>query len=199
MIRTSTGVIASFGKDAPFTDELVLSLPDRFRLTLDVGSGLQKARVIQVVNGESGWQSTGGMVTELGKERLGELREEAYLLWLATLVPLLKDDAFELKPLPEGKVNDRPAAVVQVTRKGHGDVRLYFDKASGLLVKSERRAKEAGQPFDQEYVYGEHKEFDGVTLPTRQQELRGGKRFAELAEMAYKFPRTVEDSTFGRP
>jgi hypothetical protein len=197
-VRSSTGAIATgAGKDLPFKDEMTWKLPDRFRLTLDVGP--DKTHLVTVVTPDKGWQMTGGQVTELSPERLEELREEGYVLWLATLAPLKKDAGFELAPLPETKVSGQPAAGVKVAHKGHSDASLYFDKQSGLLVKIERHAREAGLTVDKEYVFSDYKDFDGIKLPTKQQELLNGKRFTELAGIAYKFPRSVEDSTFAKP
>jgi hypothetical protein len=199
-VRTATGVLMTFGKETPFTDELWSQLPDRFRLSLDLRMGQQKARIIQVVNGNRGWESTGGAVSELSKERLEELRQEAFVrLWLATLVPLQKDSSLELGVLPDAKVNDQPAAVVKVSRKGQPDLRFSFDKASNLLVKIERRASEAGLVFDQEFFFTDYKDFDGVKLATKQVEMRGGKTFAELTGISYKFPRSIDDGVFNRP
>src|SRR5262249_25113206 len=129
---------------------------------------------------------------------LEELREEAYVQWLATLVPL-KKDPFELAPVPEIKVDGKPAGGVKVSSKGHGDVKLYFDKASGLLVKIERPAREAGLQVDKEYVYSDHKTFDGVKLPTRSVELLNGKKFTQLSSAAYKFLDKPDASAFDKP
>ena len=197
-VRTSTGAIASpTGKDLPFKDEMSWKLPDRFRLSLEVGA--EKTRLVTVVTSDKGWQMTGGQVAELSAERLGELREEAYVLWLETLVPLKTDSAFELAPLPEAKVNGQPAAGVKVAHKGHTEASLYLDKQSGLLVKIARRAREAGLTVDKEYLFSDHKDFDGVKMPTKQQELLNGKRFTELTGISYKFPSSLDDSTFAKP
>ena len=76
-VRTSTGAIASpTGKDLPFKDEMSWKLPDRFRLSLEVGA--EKTRLVTVVTSDKGWQMTGGQVAELSAERLGELREESF-------------------------------------------------------------------------------------------------------------------------
>jgi hypothetical protein len=197
-VRTSTGTMSLFGKDLAFTDEMTWKLPDRFRLTLEVGTGQDRTHLVMVVNPDKGWQTTGGMVMDLGPDRLEELREEEYVLWLTTLTPLLKE-GFELTPLPDGRVGSRPAAVVKVASKGHADTRLSFDKETGLLLKLDRRGKEAGLTVDKEYVYDAHKAFDGVKLPTKLLELIDGKRFTELTDISYKFPRTVNDAVFSRP
>jgi hypothetical protein len=197
-VRTSAGFTSSFGREVPFTDELVVSLPDRMRLTV-VSGGTQKTRVVQVVNGDKGWVFAGGRASEMGKDRLSEMREEVYLLWVTTLAPLSRDTAFTLAPLPEEKVNGRPVVGVKVTAKGHTDVRLYFDRETSLLVKAARKTSEAGVKFEQEYLFGDHKEFEGVRLPTKVTELRDGRRATELGGIAYKFPRSIEATTFDRP
>lgn len=197
-VRTAAGVTASFGRDVPFTDELVVSLPDRIRLAI-VSGGTQKTRVVQVVNGDKGWVHAGGMVSAMGKDRLAEMREEVYLLWVTTLAPLKRDAEFTLAPLPEEKLDGRPVVGVKVTAKGHADVKLYFDRERSLLVKAVRKTSEAGVAFEQEYRFAEHKEFEGVRLPTKVTELRNGKRSTELGGIAYKFPRTIEAGTFDRP
>lgn len=197
-VRTGTGTLAPAGKDLPFTEETVWQLPGRFRMTLDVGGGPDRSRIVVAVGPDKGWQSTGGTVADLGRERLEELREEAYVLWLTTLTPL-RQDGFELTPLPEARAGGRALAGVRAASKGHADVQLYFDKESGLLVKVERRAREAGLAVEKEYLYGSPKDFDGVKLPTRVTELHNGSRFADLTNVSYKFLRTVNDATFARP
>jgi hypothetical protein len=197
--RTDTGTIPAPGKDVPFTDELVWQLPGRFRLTIDLGTGQDRSRVVRVVTPDKAWQTTGGTVTELGPDRLDELREEAYVLWLFTLTPLLKEPGFDLSLVPEVEVSGRAAQGVKVVHKGHADTRLYFDKETGLLVQIERRASEGGLPVQKRYVYADHKEFDGVRLPGRQAEVTNGKVTAELKDSSYRLLRGVNEAVFSKP
>ena len=83
--------------------------------------------------------------------------------------------------------------------KGHVEVRLYFDKASGLLVKIERLSKEAGVSLNKEYIYSAHKDFDGVKLPTKEVDLINGRKFSELTSMTYKLQTKIDDATFAKP
>jgi hypothetical protein len=197
-LRTASGTLKTFGKDAPFTEELVWQLPQRLRRTLEIGSGPDRSRLVIVVAADKGWQTTGGMVTELGTERLRELHEDAYLLWLATLTPL-RQEGVELSPLPESRLDGRPVLSIRASGKGHADVRLSFDKESGLLVKIGHRVQEAGQAVEKEYVYGDPRAFEGVKLPTKVQELHDGRRFAERTGITYKFPRPADEAAFSRP
>jgi hypothetical protein len=200
MTRTSSGVLSALGKDTPFTDELLLSLPDRYNHTLFVGpGGGNRPKVVVVLAKDKGWQQTGGMTMDLGADRVAELRGDIYLLWLTTLTPLQKDDGFTLAPLPDEKVNGQPAAVIKVGRKGQSDVRLFFDKSSRLLVKADRRGREGGVEFPQEFFFSEHKDFDGASLPTKILEQRSGRKFTELSEVKYKMHTSVDDAKFGKP
>jgi len=199
VMRRGTGTMNVFEKEVPFTDDALFHLPDQFRLMVNLGAADQKTQVIVVMNGNKGWRSTGGATTEMGKEALEEFRQACYLFWVGTLVPLKKDSAFELSMLPEIKVQDQPAVGVKVSRKGRGDVNLYFDKSSGLLVKMGHKTTEAGIKVDKDYVLGDYKVFDGVKLPARQTELTNGKKFNELNITSYRFPEKVDEGAFGKP
>jgi hypothetical protein len=135
---------------------------------------------------------------EVGKEELSDLQEEGYMWWVLTLVPL-KDKAFELTTLPDTTVDNRPAAGLKVSSKGHEDIKLYFDRDRGLLVKAERKGKEVGLPVDKAYQFSDYKTFDGVQLPTKYVEFTNGKKFLEVTSITYQFPTRVEESTFAKP
>jgi hypothetical protein len=199
VVRKSAGRMTVADKEILFANESTAQLPDRWRVEADLRAGEQKLHLLQVVNGDKGWQSTGGAVAELTAERLKEVREDGCVWWLTTLLPLTKGTSLRLAPLPETKINGEPALGVKVSSKGHADVSLYFDKQSRLLVKTERQAVEAGAPVAREETYSGYKEFDGIKLPTRVVQTAGGKKFSEITEAAYKFPPKVEETTFAKP
>jgi hypothetical protein len=199
MTRRAKGIMSLSGQDVPFSDELVLQLPQRWRWTLEVGNPGQTTRLVFVVNGDIGWQAGGGTVMDLGKQKLEELREEAYVLWLSTLLPLIKENGFSLAALPDAEVEGHPAACVLITHSGRPDLKLYFEKQSGLLVKIARRAKMADLTVEKEYVYGAHRSFAGMQLPTKYAELANGKKFVNVADITYQFLRSVDERAFGRP
>jgi outer membrane lipoprotein-sorting protein len=194
VLRTGAGTI-TLGKDTKaFTAEVAWSLPDRLRMALLVE---KKFPLTTVLNGDKGWQSSGGPAMEMGAESLRELRDELAVRRLATLTPLTRDE-FKLAPLPEIKVNGEPAVGVKAAR-GKTEMKLYFDKKTHLLVKIERRASEGGQMLDKEYVFSDHKEFDGVKLPTKEVVLINGRKFTEESGMTYKLPKKIDDTLFGKP
>jgi hypothetical protein len=190
--RKGTGTV-ELGKALSLTDELTVSLPDRTRHVIDVE---KMAHIVAVLNGDKAWESSGGPATEVTALRAQELRDEAYLLWLATLTPL-KKDGVTLKPQKEIKVNDKPAVGVSVSSKGRPDATLYFDKESHLLVKIEREANLGGRKVDKEYLFAGYKEVDGVQLPTKLTEIVNGRKFSEMT-VSYKLHKP-DDATFAKP
>jgi hypothetical protein len=198
-VRKSAGRMTVAGKEVPFAEEQTAQLPSRWRRETEMRAAMQKLRVLMVVNGDKGWQSAGGAVLDVGTERLRELREEGYAQWLTTLLPLKKDPALQLAPLPEVKVNGEPARGVKVSSKGRPEVKLYFDKKSHLLVRTERQAAEAGETVAREETYSGYKEFDGVKLPTKIALVVGGKKFSDTTEAAYRFPEKLPEGTFAKP
>jgi hypothetical protein len=198
MARKVTGVMSLLGKELPFTIEAIQQLPGQLRLSSEMTVNNQKIAALRVLNGDKGWQVSGGAVAEMGKEELHDFQEEAYTLWVGTLVPL-KDKAFTLAPGPDAPVRGQPAVGVRVTRRGHGEVRLYFDKTSGLLVKVERRAKEGLLDVDKEYIFFDHKSTDGVVLPAKYTEVINSKKVVEVTSTVHRMLNRVEEGTFGKP
>jgi hypothetical protein len=192
--RGGKGVLALRGSDLPFTTEEILNLPNQSRVKLEVN----RAQIMEVFNDDRGWKQSGGATIAMSPGRLAEVREEAYVWWLATLAPLLKD-GFDLDVLPEINVDGRPAAGVKVTARGRPDAALYFDKDSGRLVKIRRRAKEAGIESDKEYFYSDYKDVDGVKIPGKEVVHLNGRKFSEVQYTEYKFLRKPDESAFARP
>ena len=83
--------------------------------------------------------------------------------------------------------------------RGRGDIKMYFDKGTNLLVKLERRARDQGVYATKEYLYSEHKFTDGVKWPTKIVETINGNKSVEISAATYRVLRSVEDATFAKP
>jgi hypothetical protein len=192
-IRTVKGTLVLETGKVPLGAEFTMQLPDRTRATFDLEPGGRKLHMLLVLNGKQGWGVSAGVVRDLTPGELDDLREDSYDAWVETLWPL-RDKAFRLMPLPETKINDRPAVGIKVAREGHGDVALFFDKQSHLLVRRARAGKSA-----KESVYSDFKEFDGLKLPTHVVETKDGKKTTELTITGYRFPERLDESLFAKP
>jgi len=198
-----TGTFYGLGEGIPYTGEWAIQLPSQMRVAIESKANDMTFRMIRVVNGDKGWiKLNDDDAKEMSKEQLAEEREELYGDWVGTLLPL-KDKAFKLAPLGEVKVQDRDAVGVLISHAGHRDVRLYFDKASGLPVKRETVVKDVegggDREIQQEAIESDFKEFDGVKLPTKTVMKRDGKRFVEGQWSKVQPAEKLDDSVFARP
>jgi hypothetical protein len=103
----------------------------------------------------------------LKKELKAEFLQLAAIQEVSLLYPLLDKDKFTLKAEKDDKVDGKDVAVVLVARKGAKDMRLFFDKESGRLVRYTYKLPDPlGGEADTEVTLGEFKEFSGVLQPT---------------------------------
>src|SRR5262249_22162698 len=76
----------------------------------------------------------------------------------------------------------------------------YFDKATGLLAKMERRAlADAQKEVTEESCYSDYKDVDGVKVPMKIVVRHDGEQFLEMEVTEYGFLERIDDSAFARP
>jgi hypothetical protein len=196
MTAKAKGTFYGLGDGIEFTAELFMQYPDKRRREIDAGG----MKIVDVVNGGKGWASAGEMVQEMPKEMLDELREEMYCSAVTGLRALL-GDGFKLTALEPIKVGDKPALGVRVSKKGHRDVSLYFDKDTGLLLRSEWRGKDPrmGTGFTEERLIGGYKKIDGLQVPFKVTVKHDGKLFIEQELTEAKPAEKLDDKLFAKP
>lgn len=192
--RTSSGVF-SFGQTQNFSDEFVISLPDKLRLTINL---TMAERLVLCMNGDKGWSSASGIAQDLPKEKIAELKDEAYFLRVINLVDLLGQNA-KLASLPENKVNGAAVRGVKASIQGGTEVSLYFDKNTGLLSKAERKSKQSGVDVIKGAIFSNYKAYGNVTLPATEAQLLGANKIADIKDIKYFFEEKIDDSLFNSP
>ncbi|QJW92743.1 hypothetical protein [Frigoriglobus tundricola] len=194
------GTFHGMGDGIPMTGEVTTQGPDQQRIDIEVEAGGQKIPILIVVDGDKGWSKIAKDTNELGKDELGEAKEQAYAGWVATLAPL-KGKQFKLATVGEIMIEKRPALGVKVSSKGHRDVDLYFDKETGLLVKSESRVKEegSGQEVTEESFPSEYKEIQGTKQAMKFTVKRNGKLYMEGESTDVQLAEKLDASTFAKP
>lgn len=195
------GKIIFNGNLVPFTANSTLQLPGRFKNVLQMGEGADKSHtLVQLINGDKLVVTVDGQPLQLPPPALAEIRMTLDVQRACRLVPLLNDRSYELAPAGEEKVNNRSADGVKVSAKGHKDLRLWFDRQTGLLLKTEHALEDGGgKEVLQEEFYGEFKEFGGVRRWTRVVVFRGGKKVLEAEVLDVRYPDRVDDAEFARP
>src|SRR5262249_16677376 len=132
-------------EDFAFTGEVFTQPNGDFKYVFELNANQLGISFVMALNGDKGWRSTGGMLEDLDDANLAEMKLGRYYDRVTSLAPLLRDKEFTLGSLGELKIKDKPTLGVKAVAKGQPDIKLYFDKASGLLVKTEYRAKTPGQ------------------------------------------------------
>jgi hypothetical protein len=168
--------------------------PDKFLVEI-------QGEFTMVLNGDKGWVRTKSKTRDMSKAELEEHREGVYSFWVISLLPL-RDGAFKLTALGDKRVLDRPTAGIRVSRKGHSDLSLYFDKETGLLARMDTRFKEArtGKEINQETTFCGYtvEAASGTRSPTKISINRDGKHVVE-AHIDLKHIEKIDGRIFARP
>jgi hypothetical protein len=188
------GTYYGMGDGLPYTAKYAVQWPDQFRMDIE-------NVFLLVLDRDKGWIIMNNQAQDMTKEQLKEQKEQRYAGWVATLAPL-KDKAFTLAALGESKVGDRPALGVKVSHEGHRDVSLFFDKETGLLVKSEYRVNAdelGGKEVNQEAFFSGHLETDGIKVFRKIVVKRDGKLFVEAEISDFKPAEKLDSKLFAKP
>ena len=193
------GTLKTFGADATFTTEYFVQLPSqRKEVTKFDISGMMHS-MTRTVDSDKGWMIIRGKVQDMPPAEVTAQKEQLYADWVSTVLPL-KDPAFKLASLGETQIDDKPAVGIKVMRAGHADISLYFDKGSGLLVKSVHRSRGlGGKEGEAEFYYSDYKDVDGVKQYTKLVVKSGGKEVVSTEISDFKLHEKLDSKIFAKP
>jgi outer membrane lipoprotein-sorting protein len=185
------------GNEFPFTGTLAFAIPGRIRLEMALEVAGQKASLVQIVNGDKTYQTENGVPTRLTPEMQAELRESAVIQEVSLLYPLLDPEKYTLAAEKDTRIDGKDAAVVLVKSKGLKDSRLYFDKATGLLLAMQREGLSPGQKkVDELTVFSNFKKVEGMVAPMTSRVTHDAKPFLAIGVVEYKPAAKVDDNLF---
>jgi hypothetical protein len=200
------GDMSLLGMDLEFTGDLAYSLPDRYRMEMTTEIMGMKMVIRQVVKGETikSTVNVGGMdvPTGGGDAEKEELKLAAAMQDAEQLTPLLDAKKFTIKAADDEDVDGKKAAVVVVTPKAiDKEVKLYFDKKSGLLVKTAHKGigpGDGGAPVEvlEEMYHSDYKKVKGVQVPTKLVVNHDGKKFMTVNMSDYELLEKLDDKEF---
>jgi hypothetical protein len=193
-----SGVIFLPTGAAAATRASIMALPDRGKWTIDMRSATGASSVTIVLNGLRGWTKTMAGVNDLPLTQFDAVQNEAHTYWLASLQPF-KSRALKWDLLNDATVDGRATRVLKVSQAGRPAVTLYFDRETFLLLKAAYAGVENLQPVAKEFVFSEHKEFEGQRLPAKVQVFQTGKKLEEWNTESVRFPSSLDDREFTKP
>jgi len=190
---TIKGTLRVGSADNPFTGVVTTGGAGKYRLEMEATLDKQKYSVTQVINGsavKSARTLNGLPLAALSDAEREELVTAAAVQEAGQLLPLLDPKRFVLKTAPDEAVAGKPAAGVMATLvESKKDVKLLFDRETGLLVKTSRKGLGPGEagPVDvvQDAEMSGFKVFDGVKVATAVTVAHDGKPFMTLGVTAY--------------
>jgi hypothetical protein len=181
-----------------FTQESAIMAPDKLKETVEMEVMGQNVRVVTTFDGSKAHIVANGQEVPVEDKIKETLKNAVYAMRVAQMVPLLKEKGFELSPVGEVKVEDKPAVGVRVSSKGHNDISLFFDKKTNLLVKMEHRTVDpmSGNEITEERIITEYGKSDGLPTPKRVLIKHDGNKFMELEVLDVKRLDKIDDSEF---
>lgn len=115
-----------------FKEDILTAGQDKIRFTLVLNN---TTPITIGVLGDKGWTSSNGNAAfPLPADRLREVKQEALVMYLATLVPLV-ENKYPMKLRNLESVQGRDAVGLEVLVPGNRPVIFHFDKGTMLLVK----------------------------------------------------------------
>jgi hypothetical protein len=186
--------------DLPFTIEDTWQMPKRYKTTSTFRLMGRQVIQTQAIDGDRGWIRIDGQTQDLPREAITEMSEQKYAEDLGRLA-FLKARGIQLSALDEIKVDGRPAVGIIVKSAGHRDVKLYFDVASGLLVKREHRVLDPSSRGEvlQEVIFGDYQAQGGLKHYKRITAYRDGKKVLEAKVTEIEFFKNLGEKVFARP
>lgn len=191
-VMKEKGTYYGMGDGLPYTSVIHMQRPDKFKMEI-------KDIFTLCVDGDKGWMKSNMGVTDLPKEEMELQRINQKAGWIMTLLPL-KDKAYTVVSEGAADVDGMKTTVIKVSRAGHPTVKLYFDKKSHHLVKSQFKTMSSEQKKEvtAEYHFSDFKMSAGATLPHRMVLKHDGKLYVE-GEVTEMTPAKLDAKTFARP
>lgn len=196
------GKFYGLGDAVDYTGEWAVQGLDRSRMELQMEVMGMKINLTIVVNKDKGWLKVNDMLMDADEGTLAESKDESYAGDIASMAAFArKEPGLELSPLGESKVGGRTVLGVRVSKKGHPDVSLFIDKENGLVLKQDRRAKDAmsGEEFNQETFFYDYKSIDGIKTASRMEIKRDGKIYIESEFSDFKYHEKLDENLFQKP
>jgi len=198
---TVDGKVQHSGQSVEFKGTWQALLPERLRIDVQVPfMGLQ-FKYSQVCAGDKSWNALNENVVELSKPARVEAIEMAWANNQARLTPLT-DPGVQLRYLGESKVGEQAALGLAIQRRERREVKLFFDRQTGLLLKIETKSRDIldlEHEFVAETFFADYRKVDGMPAAHKITMRRDGKPFMEMECKEHKLAESLGDEVFARP
>lgn len=199
------GEVSILGMDIEFSGKLSYSMPDRYNMEMQAEFMGQKMVIKQTVKGETvkatimfgGMNLPAGGDSEKEELKLASIMQEA-----ERLTPLLDAKKFTIKTAAEEEVDGKKVDVLVITPTAvKKEVRFYFDKKSGLLVKTAHKGKGPGEDgttvdVNEESYHSDFKKINGIETAQKMEVKHDGKKFMIIKASDIELLEKIDDKEF---
>jgi hypothetical protein len=196
---TMKGEIDIMGMNLEFSGDMATG-PNKMRMNMNMSVMGMNIVMHQVVNGEKGKRTVkaGDQVVQDTAIEKDEVEISRYGHQVEKLTPLLDAKQFTIAAAEDSDVNGKKASVVIATPKGSDrEFKLYFDKDSGMLVKTGFKAKSpGGGDAYQESFPSDYKKVNGIQVASKITIENDGKKFLTLTVSDIEVLDKLDDSEF---
>jgi hypothetical protein len=197
----SKGTITLNGDDNEFTSVTTLQGLDHYHSEFEGKFGDNDVKGVTVLSGDKGWQKFNDNDRELDADAVINEKHRINIQAIPTTLVQLNGKGFKIESTTDEKIGDKPAAGIKVTGPEGKDFTLYFDKESGLPVKLVATVAGfgGGEDFNQETIFSDYKDFDGIKKATKLSSKRNGEKFIDVEISEFKVLDNVPAETFTQP
>ncbi len=188
---------AYYGEGAegsPFIAQYASKWPDWFRCEIEGVFTL-------TVSGHKAWMINDAGTQKFAGDELANVMRQVRMAWASFLFPLTGKE-YTLKKIDGIRIEGRAVVGIRAIHADGGDFRLYFDKASLLLVKMEANViipQFGPSPVLVEAYYSKHKSLGGARLPFKIKVFCDKKLFVTTEIVASKTGATLDPAYFEEP
>ncbi len=188
---------------ATWDTQIVVQLPGRYRWERTTSSGGKTSTTLIVLDGEQGWMKLNDHVTPYPRTFI----ESSWKYTIPYEGPRSilrlrarqKNPACQFTTTGDGTVEGRPAVGLRMKLEGGPEATWYFDKETGLLLKTEQRTKRfEGEDSLQVTLYGDYQTLDGFPMARKVTSRRDGK-LAFTTELIDFKAATPGEGAFAKP
>ncbi len=127
-----------------FNAKITVQGLDRYRSETEIDPTGERLKILSVLNGNKDWFRFGGDPRQPAPD-VAALKHTLYLAVIPlTLVPL-KSPGFKVESAVNDKIGDRRASTLKVTCPDGEQIKISFDKESGLPVRAVGKAHDLGR------------------------------------------------------
>jgi hypothetical protein len=177
------------GLEMEVSGDVAFSFPGKYATKVLAETQGQKVEITQIVSGDTIKMIVNGTSVPVEQRLKDEMKQQMVNQEINMIVPMLDAKKFTLKAEKDATIDSVDTAVVLVSAKGIKDLKMFFDKKTGLLVRTQRTGLDptGAKEVDEVSHYSNYQKVDGVQTAMSSKVSHDGKLYlsAKMSDVKY--------------